>query len=279
MGGNRELAVEDIRAMRVTSAEVETESDSTITVDLGDMDKEVDVSTGGQKDQAIETVEFRETPVDALESDNAAADVPGESDNTAAAVPNESNHRVVDVLEPSDDAGVDSLREPYNVMLNADGEPDDTIDELGESDNMIVNAVGESNNKALDALVDSGTAMDVLGESVAIDGLDATEVDPTTFDYDMIDLDTAEGKNSTEVDRVEMFGVGDSVEAAATLYTMSQMNTSPSFVNLGGWQVVNLPRTAFRDGREGWGAASSKLSTGIDRKDLLQGWDWVFQRK
>jgi hypothetical protein len=273
VGGNRELAVEDFQAMKV--AEMDTGSDSTITVDLCHVEVEVGASV---KRKVIETVESGETTNGTLRSDNKAADVPGESDNTAVAVPDESNHIVLDVLWPSDDAGVDALREPYNATLDADGEPDDAITELRKYDNMTIDAVEESSNEVLNALVESDRMADVLEEPVAIEAFDATEAEPSTFDYDMMDLDTAEGKNSSEVDGAEVFR-DDTIEAAATFYTMSQHSTSPSFVNLDGWQVVNWPSKSFQDSREGWGTASSKLSTGIDRKDLLQRWDWVFQRK
>lgn len=53
MGRNRELAIEDIQEIRVTSARVETEPGSTITVDLGYMDNIVDVSTSMPKDKII----------------------------------------------------------------------------------------------------------------------------------------------------------------------------------------------------------------------------------
>jgi len=274
MVGNGELAVKNIRVTRVASAEKQTGSDSTITVDVCHVDKEVEIRASAPKDKAIERVESRETTVDT--SDNTAADVSGESDNSAVAVLHESDYPV---LEQSDHARVDSLGNPYNGTLDTDGELDETMAELGKSDSMTVDAVGESNNKTLDVLVEADKATDVLGESVAIDVRDAAEVDPTTFDYDMMDLDTAEGKNSVEVDGVEMFGGGDSIEAAATLSTLSQHNIPPSFDNLGGWQVVNRPRTPLPDGRERWGAAKSKLSTRIDRKELLDGWDWVFQKK
>ena len=264
VGGNRELAAENIRAMTVTSAEMETESESTITVDLCHVDEEVELRASAPKAKSIETVESRETTVDALGPDNTAPSVPGGSGNTAVAVPDVPDYTAVDVLGQSDHARVDLLEKPYNVNLDADGE-------------ITVDAVKESNNKTLDALMESGDVADVLGESMAIGVLDAV---PTTFDYDMMDLDAAEGENSAEANVVEMpVREGDSIEPAVTHFKMSQHSISPSFGNLGGWQVVSWPRTALQDGRQGWGTASLKLSKGIDRKDLLQGWDWVFQRK
>jgi hypothetical protein len=49
--------------------------------------------------------------------------------------------------------------------------------ELRKSDNIIVEAVRESNNITLDICVEADKAIDVLRESVAIDVLDAIEVD------------------------------------------------------------------------------------------------------
>ena len=274
MGGNKGLAVKDSRVMRAPSVEIQTGSDSTITVDLCHADKEVEVRASALKDKAIETVDSRETTVDT--SDNTAVNTSGESDNTAVAALYESDYIV---LKQSDHARVGSLRSPYDGTLDADKELDETMAELGKSNNMAVDAVRESNNTTLDALVEADKPTDVLGEPVAIDVLDAAEVDQTAFDYDMMDLDTAVRKGSVEVDGIEMFGVGDSIEAAITLSTLGQYNIPPSFSNLSNWQVVNWPRTALSDGRGGWGAARSKLSTGIDLKELLEGWDWVFQKK
>jgi hypothetical protein len=277
VGEDKELAVENIRAVKVASAERETVSDSTITVDVCHEDKEVKVSANAQIIKAIETVESRETIVDALRSENKVVVVSGESENTAVTVPGEL-HYIVDVLTPLNDAGVDSLTEPYNATLDADGEQVDTIAELWKSDNVTVEAADESNNKTLDTVAESDRVVDVFEKSRATDVLNAEKVDPTTFDYDTMDIDTGEGKNHDEANDIEMFGVGDSIEAAVTLHEMSQHRTSPSLVNLNSWQVVDWPGTAFQDDRERQDSASSKLLMGIDQKDLLRGWDWIFQK-
>ena len=263
------MAVKDSRVMRAPSVEIQTGSDSTITVDLCYTDKEVEVRASVPKDKAIETVDSRETTVDA--SDNTAANTSGESDNTAVAALHESDYIV---LEQSDHARVGSLRSPYDGTLDADKELDETMAELGKSNNMAVDAVRESNNTILDALIEADKPTDVLREPVAIDVLDAAEVDQTAFDYDMMDLDTAVRKGSVEVDGIEMFGVGDSIEAA-TLSTPRPANIPLFFHNRGGWQVVDLPRTLLPDGRGDWVAAQSN----IDQKELLRAWEWVFRRK
>jgi hypothetical protein len=164
-----------------------------------------------------------------------------------------------------------------------DREPDGTVVELGESDNMTVDAVGESNNEILDAPVesdnatvcvlgDSDNAIDVLQESMAMDVLDKTEVDRTTSEYDVMDLDIPEAKSRVEIEARQ----GESIEAANALYTMIQYPTPQTSRGLGSWQVVNWQRMTHQDDQQGW---SSKLSTGIDLKELLEGWNWVFQRK
>lgn len=61
----------------------------------------------------------------------------------------------------------------------------------------------------------------MLRELVAINILSIIEVDLITFNYNIIDLDLVEGKNSREVDRVEVFKVGDLIEVATTLYIIS----------------------------------------------------------
>jgi hypothetical protein len=256
MGRNGNLAAKNIRVMRAASAEIHTGSDTTITVDLSQDDNEVELCASTLEDKAIEIVE--EAAVDA--SDNTAAEI--SRDNTAVTALLES-----DILE-SNHARVDSLAEPSDTTLYSCGELDETMGEVEKSDNLTVDVAGQWNNKTLDKLVGADKATGQPGESVAIELLDAR--DPTPFDYDM---------KSAEVDGVEMFGVGDSIEAAATLSTLSHANISPSFGNLGGWQIVDLPRTPLPNGRGGSGTAKSKVSTGIDRKELLKGWDWVFRRR
>jgi hypothetical protein len=57
IGRNKALAVEDIRAIRVAFAKIETESESTITVDQCYVDKEVELRASVPKAKAIKTVE------------------------------------------------------------------------------------------------------------------------------------------------------------------------------------------------------------------------------
>jgi hypothetical protein len=276
--------VGDVWARRVTSVETEVGSDSTITINQCHVGKEVKVSVNALKDKTIETVEPQKSAVDALkESDSTPAVGLRESDSTTVDVPRESDYTNVDALGESDDPSVDSLWKPYNVTLDLDREPDGTVVELGESDNMTVDAVGESNNEILDAPVesdnatvcvlgDSDNAIDVLQESMAMDVLDKTEVDRTTSEYDVMDLDIPEAKSRVEIEARQ----GESIEAANALYTMIQYPTPQTSRGLGSWQVVNWQRMTHQDDQQGW---SSKLSTGIDLKELLEGWDWVFQRK
>jgi hypothetical protein len=57
IGRNKALAVEDIQVIKVASAEIKTESKSTITVDQCYIDKEVKLCTSVLKAKAIKTVE------------------------------------------------------------------------------------------------------------------------------------------------------------------------------------------------------------------------------
>jgi hypothetical protein len=253
---DREFAVEDIR---VFSAE--TESNGTITVDLYDIGEEVEIGDSVLTHKAIEIVDLRETAGDAF----------GELDNTAVDAPNESNCTAVDVYGPSGDVRGESPGNSYNATLDADGERVDAS--AAELENPV--------NMAVDAALESDKATEVLRSSLAIDVLDTEEVNLAAFDCDIMDLDMPEEKNSTETDWVELFRAGDSTEETTiNLYSLSEDNNSQSFGNIDSWQVVNWPRgVAFQDGREGWGTPSSKRSTGLDLKELLQEWDCVFQRK
>jgi hypothetical protein len=267
--GDADSLVENVRPRRATPVETEAGSYTSITVDLCHVGKDVEVGANAPNEKPIETVEPPKwTAVNARE----------ESDGTTVDVPRESDFTVVDPLWESGNASVGALEEP-SVTLDSDVEPSGV--ELGESDNMNVDAVGESNNTMLDVPVESDNATvqllgesdngtDVPGKTMAMDVHDTTELDPAS-EYDMMDLDIPGSKS-----RVGMEVRGrKSIEAASALYTMSQHHSPPSSGGLGNWQVVNWLRMTRQDGRQGWGA---KLSTGIDPKGLLEGWDWVFQR-
>ena len=180
------------------------------------MDKEVEICVSIPKDKVIERVESRETIVNT--SNNTVANISRELDNLVIAILHESDYLV---LKQSNYIRVDSLSNPYNRILNIDKELDETIIELRKSDSIIVDTIRESNNKILDILIEADKVIDVLRELVAIDIRDVAKVDPIIFDYNIMDLDIVEGKNSVEVDGVKMFGGGDSIEAATTLSTLS----------------------------------------------------------
>jgi hypothetical protein len=114
--------------------------------------------------------------------------------NTAIASFHES-----DVLE----SRVDSLADPSSATLDTNLELDEASG-LEKSDNMIV--VGQWSNKTLDTLVIKGA-----------------EVDLIAFDYE----------KSVKVDGVEMFRVGDSIEAV-TLSIPRPVNIPLFFHNRGG---------------------------------------------
>jgi hypothetical protein len=278
--GDTDSFIGDILAMRMTSVETETGPDSAITVDQCHIGKEVEVCANVPKVKTIEAVETQKSPVDELaESDSILVVGLGQSDGTIVDLPRKSDYATDDAPGEPDN----SLGNPYNVTLDSDKEPDRTIVKFGELNNMIVDAVEESNDTTMNAPVeldnaifhmlgDSDNATDMPGEAMSTDTLNMTEVDPTTSQYDMIDLDIP-GTNS----RVEMVvREGESIEAANTLYTMSQYHSPRSFGGLGSWQVIDWLRMTHQDDRQGWG---SRPSTGINPKELLERWDWVFQRK
>jgi hypothetical protein len=213
----------------VTSVETEVGSDSTITVNQCHVGKEVKVGANVPKDKTIEIVKPQKSAVDALmESDYTSVVKLRESDSTSVDMPKELNYTSVNALGESDNPSVDSLRKLYNAELDLDREPDGIVVEHGELDSITIDAVGELNNAILDALMESDNAtvhvlrdldnaIDVLQESIAMDMLDTTEVDPTTSEYDMIDLDILEAKSTVEMEVRE----GELIEAANALYTMS----------------------------------------------------------
>jgi hypothetical protein len=224
------LAIKNIQLIRVASIEKQTGSDSTITVNICHIDKEVEIRTSIPKDKVFERVKSRETIVNT--SDNTAADISGKSDNSAVTVFYKSDYPV---LKQSDYTRVNSLGNLYNGRLNTDRELDKTIIELGKSNSIIVNTIRESNNKILDILIEADKVIDILGKSVAINIYNTAEVDPITFNYNIMDLDIVKEKNSIEINRVKIFGGSDSIEAAATLSILSQYNIPLSFNNLGNW--------------------------------------------
>jgi RecJ-like exonuclease len=195
---NTDSFVGDFRA-RVTSIKTEVGSDSTIMVNQFHVGKEVKVSANAPKDETIGRVEPQKSAVDALK----------ESDSIIVEVPRESEYINVYTLGESDDSSVVSLGKLYNATLNTDREPDSIVVELEESDNMTINALRESNNIILDApmesdnatdhvIRDSEKAIDMLRESMDI--LDTTEMDRTTSEYDMMDLDILEAKSRVEIE-------------------------------------------------------------------------------
>ncbi len=284
LDGDTDSFVEDITAKRMNSVELEVGSESNITFNQCYVGKEIDAGADTLKDKRIKKVKPQKSALDALKkSGNTLLVEVGDSDSTAVGASMESDYTDIDALGESDNLSIDLPGKPNNPTLDSDLEPDGTAVELGELDSMAINAIGESNNTILDTPVesdntlvhllgDSDNAIDVIQESMAMDVLDTTGGDPTSSECDIMDLDIPGAKSRVEMEVRE----GESIEAAGALYTMSQNHSPQTSGGLGGWQVVNWPRLTRQDDQRGWG---SKLSTGIDPKELLQGWDWVFQRK
>jgi hypothetical protein len=260
--GDADSFVEHVRALRVTPVEVRAGSDSTIVVEQCNVATEVEVGANEPNDKPIEIVKPQKwTAVNARrESDSASVVGLRESD-------------IVEVPRKSDNLSVDSVEEPSNATLDS-GERDDTVIKL-RPDSLAVDAVKESNTTTLDVTLelDNETVQLLRGtdsarEVIAAD--DAVETDLMASEYDMMDIDVPRPKS-----RAEMGARGiESTEAVNALYTM---NPSPrSSGDLGSWQAVNRWTAMRQDGRQGQG---SKSSTGIDPKELLDGWDWVFQRR
>jgi hypothetical protein len=151
-----------------------------------------------------------------------------ESDSTLVNMPKELNYTSVDALGESDNPSVDLLKKLYNTELDLDRELDGIVVKHRELDSITIDMVGKLNNAILDTLMeldnatvhvlrDLDNAIDVLQESIAMDMLDTTEVDPTTSEYNMINLDILKAKSIVKIEVRE----GELIEAANALYTIS----------------------------------------------------------
>jgi hypothetical protein len=78
----------------VAFIEKQTGSDSTITVDIYHIDKEVEIRISILKDKVIERIESRKTTVNT--SNNTVADISGESDNSVVTVFYKSDYPVLE---------------------------------------------------------------------------------------------------------------------------------------------------------------------------------------
>ena len=258
------MLVEDVRAMNMTPVETEAESCS-ITVDLRHVDKEVEAGADAPNDKPIETVEPPKWG-----AVNALVD----PDSTTVNVRKGLDWTTVDALGESGNASVDALGKPFNATLPSDREPYGTTVEPGEPDNMNIDVVEESNNTTLDVPLESDNAtFQVLEESdngidvpreAMVMGVHITEVDPASDD--MMDLDILEAGSRGR----------ESIDAASALYSMSQ-HSPQSSGGLDTWQMVNWPKKTHQQGQQE--QVPKLVPTGIDPKELLEGWDWAFQRR
>lgn len=96
--------------------------------------------------------------------------------------------------------------------------------DLGELNDTILSAHVESENATFLVLGDSDLAKDVLEASITMDRPETTEVGPTTFEYDRINLDKPEAKSKVEIKASE----DESIEAATRVSR-----------GLGSWQLID----------------------------------------
>ncbi|RDL31557.1 uncharacterized protein BP5553_09766 [Venustampulla echinocandica] len=151
-------------------------------------------------------------------------------------------------LRVSGNASVDLLGEPSN--------PHDIIVEPRESDNINAGPVGESNNIVLDVPESDIATFQLLGESDNLPGKAmAMDVDVDLVSaYDMMDLNIQVGIEVKGQESMELRSAG-----------------GPDT-----WQVVNSPRMIEPHDRQVCGPNLS--TTVLDPTELLEGWDWVFQK-
>jgi hypothetical protein len=262
--GDAESVEEGVPAISVTPVEKEAGPDSTIWVDQCHVCNDGKDGVNAPADKPIETLAQKSAVNQLVGSDSTPLLQLREPDGTLAYA-GKLDDEIVDAAGESGNPGAESPGKAYDAALDS-GMPNDTIFEAGESDNMTVDAIEESNNTTTDIaadshnttahkLGDSDNVPDVPGDAIATEVLGTTEPDSTTSEYDMMDLDIPGRKDRLQPD----FKGGESIEAANTLYTMSQYHNPPSSGGLGSWQVVSWPK--------------------MDPKELLQGWNWVFQNR
>jgi hypothetical protein len=269
-----------VREIRTASVEIEAVSDSTIKVDQCHVGKEVEASQESPKDKTIETFGPQQwTAVNMRESDSASVVRPKEPKGATLDAPVEPLCTSADADSPS----VDPVESAHNAAPNFKRGSDDARVEVGHSDHFTADPIGELKNTPLDALAESDDTIvnvlwnsditrDVPKEAMAMAVLDTTEFNHTASEQDMIDLNVPGAKSRGEAKG----SGGQSADAARVLCTMSQYGGAQSSEGLGDWQLVGWRRMADRGSGQGRG---SKSSAGIDPRELLEGWDWVFQRK
>jgi hypothetical protein len=181
--------------------------------------------------------------------------------------------------------GPDQMRVEFGSLghstADSIGELNDTLDAPAESDDMTVHVPCNSNDvldtTGLNPTVSAIDTRDVLDreglnptapEFETTDVPDIIELNPTASEHDMMDLDIPGAKIRVDDSK--------SADAARALCTMNQFNGAQSSEVFGGWQVVNWRSKADQNSQQGWGLT---LSAGIDPRELLEGWEWVFQSK
>jgi hypothetical protein len=198
-----------------------------------------------------------------------------DSDSTSIVKVRESNAIAVNMQEPvyTTPEGCDHSRiSPpsilYNSTLDSNRALGDIRVEIGESNDVTVDAIGQSDNAKLDAsdhrLVEALRGLDSAVTAVPMDALG--EVD-AAFESDGMHLDVSEAKCGGGI---EVRGY-EAPNAASSLQTVSHYIPQTS-EGLRSWLVVEKP--TCQDGQQGWDSKWTK----IDPKELLEQWDWVFQR-
>jgi hypothetical protein len=127
-------------------------------------------------------------------------------------------------------------------------------------------------DKSDSAMVDVDAVVELLGDAdgprdvsekatATATASNTREVDRTTSEYDMMDLDMpGAGRAGMEAP------ASDSMDAARL---RSQHHSPQSSEDFGGWQMVHGPIMTRQGGR---------VSTRVNPKVVLQHWAWVFQR-
>ena len=247
--------------------EKEPEPDSTMSIGQYDIDGNIEGDrTPGQDGPRDSVVQHLPT------AGHSPGDPLQRSESKQVSQPMTLDGLSIDAREVQDADAIHSTREPWKLAVNSPGRDtvldaglaDDTIFESGQLQDMIIETTEGSSDTTSGMAVESHNPMcsnfgdvdivpGVSSEAMATDNLSTAELDLPTSEYDILtDLDIPGVESRAQVDTEES-------EAFTANSTTTQLPNSISSGNTDTWQVVNWPK--------------------MDPKDLLQSWNWVFQKR
>jgi len=258
---------EDVQTITLDSVETQTETghDSAMAIDQHHASEQVKIDVNVVMEETIETDEPANwTMVDASEE----SIMDWQPDSTVVDLSRESSSSIVNVHNEGSNLIGELASEQYNGAL-------DTI--VREADKTTTAGAGASNrtacgpptdpgNESVHRSSDSECVADVSAELTAVKLVDTTTLDPTAHAVGVVDLDIPGAERRANL--AARWGGSEEAENALKMINQHQIHQHPGDLKMS-W-------TGLTGGRQGW---NSKLSAGLDPTALLEGWDWVFQRK